>query len=112
MTQFYELALGILVTWRMTHLFAIESGPGNIFANLRRAAGTGIVFELLSCFYCLSLWIAIPLALILATGWRLRLLLWPALSAGAILLERIASRSEPTPPIFMEDQEGPNVLRS
>jgi len=112
MTPFYEFTLGILVTWRITHLFAIESGPGNIFANLRRAAGTGLFFELLSCFYCLSLWIAAPLAFVLAGGWRHRLLLWPALSAGAILIERIAARSEPTPPIFMEDQEDPNVLRS
>jgi hypothetical protein len=68
--------------------------------------------ELLACFYCLSLWIAAPLALVLAHGWGERLLLWPALSAGAILLERLTSSGEPAPaPIFSEDREDPHVLR-
>jgi hypothetical protein len=112
MTSFYWLLIGILVTWRVTHLLSTENGSWNVFERMRRLAGTGFLGELLACFYCLSLWIAAPLALVLAGGWRHRLLLWPALSAGAILLERIASRSEPTPPIFMEDQEDdPNVLR-
>jgi hypothetical protein len=38
--------------------------------------------------------VAAPLALLLGGAWAERLLLWPALSAGAILLERVASRGE------------------
>jgi hypothetical protein len=62
--------------------------------RLRRRAGTGVWGSLLDCFYCLSLWIAAPFAVILGTGWKERLLLWPALSAGAILLDRAASSPE------------------
>lgn len=112
MTPFYWLALGILVTWRVTHLVAVESGPWSVFERLRRRAGTGVVTELLTCFYCLSLWIAAPLAVLLAAGWRHRLLLWFALSAGAILLERLTLRNEPAAPIILHETEDPDVLRS
>jgi hypothetical protein len=60
--------------------------------RLRRQAGTGFWGKLLDCFYCLSLWIAAPLALLLGGGWTERLLLWPALPASAILLELLTSR--------------------
>jgi hypothetical protein len=113
MTQFYELALGILVTWRVTHLLAVEAGPWEMLARMRRATGSGVLAQLFGCFYCLSLWSAAPLSVVLAHSWRHRLLLWPALSAGAILLERFASHAEAVPPpLFFEDQEDPNVLRS
>ena len=109
---FYWLVLGVLVTWRITHLFSTESGPWDVLGKFRRFAGTGMFAELLSCFYCLSIWIATPFACLLADGWRHRLLLWPALSAGAILLERITFRSEPAAPIILQEPEDPNVLRS
>ncbi len=112
MTPFYLLVLGVLVTWRVTHLLGSENGPWNVFEKLRRWAGIGMWGELLSCFYCLSLWIAAPFAVILTSGWRYRLMLWPALSAGAILLERFASRGEPAAPIVLQDSEDPHVLRS
>lgn len=105
MTPFYLLAVGILVTWRLTHLLAHEAGPWDIFGRLRRAIGTGFFAELVNCFYCLSLWIAAPLSFAVASSWQHRLLVWPALSAGAILLERLTTRSEPPPPpVFFEDQ--------
>jgi len=85
MTPFYLLLIGVLVTWRVTHLLVSEPGPWDIFGRLRRAAGSPFFGELVNCFDCLSLWIAAPLAIVLTTGWRHRLLLWPALSAGAIL---------------------------
>jgi len=113
MTPFYLLVLGILATWRVTHLIVVESGPWDAFGRIRRAAGTGVLAELLGCFYCFSLWVAAPLAYWLASTWPHRFLLWPALSAGAILLERLASHGEPAPqPLILEDQEDPNVLRS
>jgi len=112
MTPFYRLALGILITWRLTHLVSVESGPGGVFEKLRRTAGSGVVAELLACFYCLSLWVAAPLVVPLASGWRHRVLLWPALSAGAILLERMTLRGDSAAPIILNDTEDPDVLRS
>ena len=63
---FYWLVLGILGVWRITHLFYAEDGPWDIFVRLRKLAGSGFWGKLLDCFYCLSLWIAVPFALVLA----------------------------------------------
>jgi hypothetical protein len=49
---------------------------------------------MLDCFYCLSLWIAVPFAWILAATWRERALVWLALSGGACLLERATEKRE------------------
>ena len=104
--RFYLLVLGILCVWRVTHLFNAEDGPWDLMVRLRQRAGTGLWAKLLDCFYCLSLWIAAPLAYAIAKQWRERLLLWPALSAGAILLERLSKReSEPPAAHFFEDEE-------
>ena len=90
--DFYRLLLGVLVVWRLTHLVAAEDGPWDIVIRLRRRAGSGVWGRALDCFNCLSLWIAGPFALLLGAGWTDRLLLWPALSAGAIVLERVMVR--------------------
>jgi hypothetical protein len=54
--------------------------------------------RLMDCFYCLSLWIALPFALLCGEGWIERLVLWPALSAGAILVERVNGGLPSQPP--------------
>ena len=89
--DFYWLAIGVLVVWRITHLLFAEDGPWDVVILLRKRAGGGFWGKLLDCFYCLSLWVAAPLTLLLYRGWTERLLLWPALSAGAILLERLTA---------------------
>jgi hypothetical protein len=110
--HFYWLALGVLSVWRIAHLLNAEDGPWQLMVRLRRRAGQGFFGELLDCFYCLSLWVAAPLAFILGSGVKERLLLWPALSAGAILIERLTAVSQPPPQgIYIEDQENEDVLR-
>jgi hypothetical protein len=97
-------ALAILALWRVTHLLHAEDGPWDLLAKLRGVAGERFFGPLLDCFYCLSLWLALPLAWALSPSWPERLLLWPALSGGAILLERVTQRDvvryheEPLPP--------------
>jgi hypothetical protein len=88
----YRFVLGVLAVWRVTHLLYAEDGPWDTIVRVRRLAGAGLWGRLLDCFYCLSLWIAAPLAVLLGSGWAERLLLWPALSAGAILIERVTSK--------------------
>ncbi len=114
--RFYWLALGILAVWRVTHMLNAEDGPWDVWVRLRGRAGGRFWGALLDCFYCLSLWIAAPAAYWLGEGWKERLLLWPALSAGAILLERWTAerRAEQAPPPatyfeIREDDDG--VLR-
>ncbi|HEY2360452.1 MAG TPA: DUF1360 domain-containing protein [Candidatus Angelobacter sp.] len=89
------LVISILAVWRVTHLLWGEDGPWDVIVRLRRLAGNTVFGSLLDCFYCLSLWIAAPLAGFMGHTWLERGLLWPAFSAGAILLERIsAERTE------------------
>jgi len=109
--SFYWLMLGILGVWRVTHLLHAEDGPWNSIVKLRRAMGHGFFGHLLDCFYCLSLWVALPFASVIGQSWKARLLLWPALSGAAILLERATTRSEPErPAMYLEDKEPNDVL--
>jgi hypothetical protein len=80
--------IGVLSVWRITHLLNAEDGPGNIFVWIRKVVGNGFWGNLLDCFYCLSLWIAAPLASVIGDGVKERCFLWLAFSGGAILLER------------------------
>ena len=86
-----KILLGILCVWRITHLLNAEDGPGRMVARLREATGASFTGQVLACFYCLSLYVAAPVALPLTRSWNEWLLLWPALSAGAILLERVTA---------------------
>lgn len=104
--QFYGLALGILCVWRITHLLHAEDGPWDVMARLRARVGDGFWGSLLDCFYCLSLWIAVPFAVLLGYTWKEQLLLWPALSAGAILLQRIVNPEPAVPPAPYFEDEG------
>ena len=80
--------------------------------RLRRAAGDGFWASLLDCFYCLSLWVAVPFAALLGEGWSERLMLWPALSGGAIVLERLTAKIEHRATVCVTgNEESDNVLR-
>jgi hypothetical protein len=110
--HFYWFVLGTLAVWRVVHLLNAEDGPFGLLLKLRRLAGAGFWGGLLDCFYCLSVWIAVPFAWFLGQRWSERLLLWPALSGAAILLERLTFREEQPPPaIYTEDKGGQDVLR-
>lgn len=109
--RFYSFLLGILSVWRITHLLHAEDGPWEVVVRLRRRAGAGFWGQLLDCFYCLSVWIAAPFAIFLGQTLGERVLLWPALSAGAILLERVTDRGHgEAPALFVEDSEDDHVL--
>jgi hypothetical protein len=103
--QFYWLTLGILAVWRISYLLSSEAGPWNLAARIRQRLQTAFRTELVSCLYCLSIWIAVPFAFILGESWKHRFLLWPALSAGAIIVERTVHRETPAP-LYYEDRNG------
>jgi hypothetical protein len=93
-----SLLIAILSVWRITHLFWGEDGPWDLFVRLRRLLGEGFWGGLMDCFYCLSLWVAAPIACLLGGSWLERGLLWTGLSGGAILLERATERRPAQPP--------------
>ncbi len=105
--EFYTFILGTLAVWRATHLLHAEDGPWDLLFRLRKMAGNGFAAQLLDCFYCLSLWVAAPFALLLGGyGWGERALLWLALSAGAIIIERTTGDTSQAMPVqYTEDKE-------
>jgi hypothetical protein len=111
-TRFYWLVLAILCTQRIAHLLSAEDGPWDASVRLRQAAGNSFWGELLDCFSCLSLWVAAPVAAFTGESWKERILLWPALSAGAILLEQLAVGDSPTTATYIEEEtENDGLLR-
>ncbi|HVE82068.1 MAG TPA: hypothetical protein VND93_04450 [Myxococcales bacterium] len=97
-------AIGVLVVWRVTHLVVAEDGPFDVIVRVRRAAGHGVWGKLLDCFACSSVWAAAPVAWLLAGGLREWALLWPALSAGAMLAQEL---SRGRAPAYAEDPPEP-----
>ena len=86
-----EFAVGAAAVWRVTNLLHAEDGPWDALVRLRRIAGKGAVGKMLDCFYCASVWVALPIAAISGVTWKERILMWPALSGAAILLERMST---------------------
>jgi hypothetical protein len=84
-----RVVLAMLAVWRLTHLLHSEDGPLRIFAHcrnwLRRMSLSGAT----DCFYCLSLWVSAPFAMMLGSRWEDRIILWLALSGAAILANRL-----------------------
>jgi hypothetical protein len=79
-----------LAVWRLGHLLAHEDGPFDLVFRLRKAAGGGFFGSLLDCFYCLSLWLALPFAFLLSHDWATRAVAWLALSGAASLLFKVS----------------------
>jgi hypothetical protein len=102
--KFYWLTLGILTVWRITYFFQAEDGPWDVVVRLRVLVGNGFWGKLLDCFYCLSIWIAAPVALWIGETWRERIFLWLSFSAGATLLERAVKREPKVPPAFFAEE--------
>lgn len=106
MNALYFIVLSLAV-WRLTHLLNKEDGPFDIVFHLRKAAGAGFLGGLLDCFYCTSVWVALPFGLWEGNIWRQKLLLWIALSGAACLLERATEKKDnkPDEPIYFEDEK-------
>ena len=85
MPETLKFAIATLAVWRLTHLLAHEDGPADILKRLRRLAPT----KLFTCFYCLSVWIALPFALFVTYNWTERFVTWWALSGAAMVIEKL-----------------------
>jgi hypothetical protein len=88
----WRFCLSALAVWRLTHLLTEEDGPWDMIARLRVRLGSSMAGRLIDCFYCVSLWIALPLAVFTSSGWLGLTVHWLALSGAASLLEKVTSR--------------------
>jgi hypothetical protein len=107
----FRLTLSVLATWRVAHLIAHEDGPFDVIVRLRRRAGDGVLGKLMDCPYCLSLWIAAPLALLLARELGAWCVAWLAISGGSSLLEKFSRpHRQLNPTIFPLEGDYDDVL--
>ncbi|HXO24619.1 MAG TPA: hypothetical protein VN870_08560 [Streptosporangiaceae bacterium] len=89
-----RFTLAALATWRLTHLLTEEDGPADLVLRLRRAVGQSQLGQVMDCFYCASMWVALPVAACAAdesagrVKWYRRAATWLALSGAACLLEQ------------------------
>jgi hypothetical protein len=81
-----------LAVWRIAHLLSQEDGPFDAVIKFRKLFGQGFFGSLLDCFYCLSLWIAIPFAILLSNAWLQGIITWLALSGASCLLFKFTDK--------------------
>lgn len=85
----YLFLISILSVWRVTHLIQAEDGPFDVIFKLRKLAGNSFFGSLMDCFFCLSIWVALPIGIYFGNNWMEKILLVLSLSAAAIFLEQI-----------------------
>lgn len=92
----FEFIITTLAVWRLTYLVTSEKGPADVFLNVRLWAEkhSRFVSDLLSCVYCTSIWVSLGFTVLFLVDWRQAVVLWLALSGGAILIEETRRRIE------------------
>ena len=85
------LILGSLATWRLTYMLQEETGPVAIFERLRAQVNKlkrtdGGIWELMICFYCLSVWIAILLTALFFVSYVAFFIVTGILSMSAVAI--------------------------
>ena len=96
--------LAILAVFRLTRLFVVDDGPGDVLLRLRVKAGVYDLGQngepvtwtgrLLACPFCTGIWCAVPVALLLAVQTLPGdvVLFWLGLAGGQTLLELVTCR--------------------
>ena len=100
-----RFVIAVLATWRLSHLLAKEDGPGDFIVRIRGHLGDRFLGKLMDCVYCLSVWVAAPMAFYVSRRPLDILLAWLAISGGACLLERLSQEPVVIQPLA-EAQEG------
>jgi Protein of unknown function (DUF1360) len=88
----YPFIIATLAVWRVTHLLSEEDGPFDLIIRLREKIGNNVLGQLMDCFYCLSIWIAIPFAFIISGNLQEGILHSLALSGAACIIQKVIKR--------------------
>jgi hypothetical protein len=91
-----RFVLCVLALWRLGHFITAEDGPWHVVVRIRARLGDSMPGRAMDCFYCTSLWLAIPFCFLVAERAWSRVVCWLALSGAASLLEQ-ASTAMHTP---------------
>lgn len=102
MPDWLRFILAVFACFRLAELIAVDEGPGDVLLMLRAKLGaydlgddgqpeTG-VGRMISCPYCLGVYIAAGLALIVSPWGYEILLWWLAIAGGQAFLQRVGGR--------------------
>ena len=94
--------LSALATWRLAHFVVAEDGPGDVVVRLRAMAGDGFLGAIMDCFYCASVWLAVPFAFFVTSDPVNWICSWLAISGAAALLEQMTGQGGSRPPTGKE----------
>jgi len=97
-----RFVLAVFACYRLAELVAVDDGPGDIFKKARTIMGAyyrdeygdpeSSLGKLASCPYCVGVYFAAGLALILfPIGWG-TLLYWAAIAGGQAFLQNVGGR--------------------
>jgi len=89
---FIKFLFAVLASWRICHLLSDEDGPWDVIFKIRKQLGQGFFGSLLDCFYCLSIWVAIPFAIWMSDNWKDGIVSWLAISGGACIIYKASSK--------------------
>ncbi|HEY2618307.1 MAG TPA: DUF1360 domain-containing protein, partial [Acetobacteraceae bacterium] len=86
--------------------------PWDLVVRLRGAVGDGLWGRLLDCLYCVSVWVAAPVAFAVAGNAVEWVLAWLALSGAACLLERLVPAPVAVLNQIADEGDGDGLLRT
>jgi hypothetical protein len=103
MLDLIRFVFAVFACYRLSELIAIDDGPGDMFLWLRAKCGAYDIGEdsrpvtslgrFIECPYCLGVWFAAVLALVLwPIGWMMPVR-WLAIAGGQAFLQSAAGRS-------------------
>lgn len=101
-TVIFHFVIASLAVWRITHLISKEDGPFNVIFKIRKQIGQGFLGHLLDCFYCLSIWIAIPFGIWVGENTIEKIICCIAVSGTACIIEKLTDKKN-EPPQYFED---------
>ena len=104
MTDVLLIALAVFSCLRITQLVVVDEGPYGVFLAIRKRAGVNAsdggkvwnnIAELLHCPYCMGIWVAFFLALMLGPSNLFEfILLWFGIAGGQAILEEMRNGTE------------------
>lgn len=91
--------LSSLAVWRITHMFLEEAGPFNIFGKIEQKLykmkhKDGGIRNLLTCFYCLSIYISLPFSIYLSKNIFEFIVFTLSLSTISIFIESLMDKNK------------------
>jgi hypothetical protein len=107
-----DLTVAAVATWRITHLLLYENGPFRAFRKLRERFGVvyadadssevvSFQYEITTCAWCLSVWVATVVTLLQLLSSKARWLWLPfTYSAAAVIINRLMERDRQKFPEF------------